>query len=104
MIVVIGLRATERRHDQFTAGLDFRQVEILRDGYRVEHGAIGCDDGFPLVAETGAQQQKNCQKNRIFIKKVCQFAKYIMKIGAKIRIFLHNRTFLSKFARILIRL
>ena len=55
-IVVVGLRTAEGGDDQFAAGLDIVQVEVLLHDDGVEHRAVGRHHPF-LLRGTGERQE-----------------------------------------------
>ena len=57
MIIVIGLRPTERSHNQFTARLDIGQIELLSDSDGVEYRAIGRNHSLPFRRAGGKHKK-----------------------------------------------
>ena len=90
VIVVIGIGACERSHNQLTAGLDFCEVEILGHVDGIEHRAVGRDDALLLMGAGEEEEPQNAPQEQIIFRKTHQKCLLTQKFGANIRIFRHG--------------
>jgi hypothetical protein len=93
-IVVVGLRASQCKGNQFTIALNIFQVEIIVSGNGIGYLAPGRNDGFLSLLTTGGKKQQSSEKMDIYAVS----AQFISILGAKVIIFLQISLKMCNFA------